>query len=147
MVGWLYIEAAFGSPNAHFNLRFGTCAALMPAAFADWNRAFVASALHPFHDGNGRTGRVINILMLMEAGLLQEPILYLSRSIIARKNDYYRLLRSVTGSGAAPLRRPSKSEDESATASVPPCSLPNRRMVPEAPASNPSLAMPASTRR
>jgi Fic family protein len=53
-------------------------------------------AIHPFHDGNGRTGRVINILMLMEAGLLQEPILYLSRSIIAGKNDYYRLLRNVT---------------------------------------------------
>jgi Fic family protein len=53
-------------------------------------------AIHPFHDGNGRTGRVINILMLMEAYLLQQPILYLSRSIIARKNDYYRLLRGVT---------------------------------------------------
>jgi Fic family protein len=56
-------------------------------------------AIHPFHDGNGRTGRVLNILMLMEAGLLHEPILYLSRSIIARKNDYYRLLRSVTADG------------------------------------------------
>ena len=57
-------------------------------------------AIHPFHDGNGRTGRVINILMLIEAGLLQEPILYLSRAIIARKNDYYRLLRAVTADGA-----------------------------------------------
>jgi Fic family protein len=57
-------------------------------------------AIHPFHDGNGRTGRVINILMLMEAGLLDQPILYLSRSIIARKNDYYRLLRSVTSDDA-----------------------------------------------
>lgn len=56
-------------------------------------------AIHPFHDGNGRTGRVINILMLMEAGLLSQPILYLSRSIIARKNDYYRLLRNVTAEG------------------------------------------------
>lgn len=53
-------------------------------------------AIHPFHDGNGRTGRVINILMLIEAGLLDNPILYLSRAIIARKNDYYRLLRAVT---------------------------------------------------
>ncbi len=53
-------------------------------------------AIHPFHDGNGRTGRVINILMLIEAGLLDDPILYLSRSIIARKNDYYDLLRAVT---------------------------------------------------
>ncbi|WP_030483211.1 Fic family protein [Nocardioides aequoreus] len=57
-------------------------------------------AIHPFHDGNGRTGRVINILMLIEAGLLHEPILYLSRAIIARKNDYYRLLRAVTAEGA-----------------------------------------------
>jgi Fic family protein len=57
-------------------------------------------AIHPFHDGNGRTGRVLNILMLMESGLLTQPILYLSRSIIARKNDYYRLLRSVTAEGA-----------------------------------------------
>lgn len=57
-------------------------------------------AIHPFHDGNGRTGRVINILMLIEAGLLDEPILYLSRAIIERKNDYYRLLRAVTADGA-----------------------------------------------
>lgn len=57
-------------------------------------------AIHPFHDGDGRTGRVINILMLIEAGLLHDPILYLSRAIIARKNDYYRLLRAVTADGA-----------------------------------------------
>lgn len=57
-------------------------------------------AIHPFHDGNGRTGRVINILMLIEAGLLHEPILYLSRAIIARKNDYYRLLQAVTAEEA-----------------------------------------------
>lgn len=57
-------------------------------------------AIHPFHDGNGRTGRVINILMLIKAGLLDEPILYLSRSIISRKTDYYRLLRAVTAEGA-----------------------------------------------
>ena len=57
-------------------------------------------AIHPFHDGNGRTGRVLNILMLIDAGLLDDPILYLSRAIIARKNDYYRLLRAVTAEGA-----------------------------------------------
>lgn len=57
-------------------------------------------AIHPFHDGNGRTGRILNILMLIEAGLLDEPILYLSRAIIARKNDYYRLLREVTAEEA-----------------------------------------------
>lgn len=57
-------------------------------------------AIHPFHDGNGRTGRVVNILMMIEAGLLRDPILYLSRAIIARKNDYYRLLRAVTADDA-----------------------------------------------
>lgn len=57
-------------------------------------------AIHPFHDGNGRTGRVINILMLIDAGLLDEPILYLSRAIIVRKSEYYRLLRAVTAEEA-----------------------------------------------
>lgn len=57
-------------------------------------------AIHPFHDGNGRTGRVLNILILIEAGLLRDPILYLSRAIIARRGDYYRLLRAVTAEHA-----------------------------------------------
>ncbi len=53
-------------------------------------------AIHPFPDGNGRTGRILNILMLMEAELLRVPVLYLSRYIIENKNDYYRLLLEVT---------------------------------------------------
>lgn len=53
-------------------------------------------AIHPFLDGNGRTGRVINILYLIEAGLLHLPILYLSRYIMQNRADYYRLLTSVT---------------------------------------------------
>lgn len=53
-------------------------------------------AIHPFTDGNGRTGRVINILYLIHEGLLTLPILYLSRHIIAHKADYYRLLLDVT---------------------------------------------------
>lgn len=53
-------------------------------------------AIHPFSDGNGRTGRIINILYLIDQGLLQLPILYLSRYIIANKDDYYRLLLEVT---------------------------------------------------
>lgn len=57
-------------------------------------------AIHPFSDGNGRTGRVINILFLVEQGLLSLPILYLSRYIIANKNDYYHLLLGVTRDGA-----------------------------------------------
>lgn len=53
-------------------------------------------AIHPFEDGNGRTGRVLNVLILVEAGLLSLPILYLSRFIILRKNEYYNLLQAVT---------------------------------------------------
>lgn len=53
-------------------------------------------AIHPFSDGNGRTGRVLNSLYLIEQGLLNLPILYLSRYIIANKADYYRLLLDVT---------------------------------------------------
>jgi len=57
-------------------------------------------AIHPFTDGNGRTGRVVNSLFLVEQGLLPLPILYLSRYIIAHKADYYRLLLAVTREGA-----------------------------------------------
>lgn len=53
-------------------------------------------AIHPFLDGNGRTGRVLNSLLLIEKGLLHLPILYLSRYIIEHKADYYRLLLDVT---------------------------------------------------
>lgn len=53
-------------------------------------------AIHPFSDGNGRTGRILNILFLVHTGLLSVPVLYLSRYIIHRKSDYYRLLREVT---------------------------------------------------
>jgi len=53
-------------------------------------------AIHPFTDGNGRTGRVLNSLFLIQEELLNLPILYLSRYIIQHKADYYRLLQSVT---------------------------------------------------
>ncbi len=53
-------------------------------------------AIHPFTDGNGRTGRVLNLLFLIDQGLLDLPVLYLSRAILARKDDYYRLLNAVT---------------------------------------------------
>jgi Fic family protein len=57
-------------------------------------------AIHPFPDGNGRTGRVLNILFLIERALLEIPVLYLSRYIIQNKSEYYRGLRSVTEEGA-----------------------------------------------
>lgn len=53
-------------------------------------------AIHPFTDGNGRTGRMLNSLFLIQENLLTLPILYLSRYIIASKSDYYRLLLKVT---------------------------------------------------
>ena len=53
-------------------------------------------AIHPFTDGNGRTGRVLNSLFLISENLLTLPILYLSRFIILHKEDYYRLLLDVT---------------------------------------------------
>ncbi len=52
-------------------------------------------SIHPFYDGNGRTGRIINILYLVQQDLLRIPILYLSRYIIQNKSDYYRLLQAV----------------------------------------------------
>ncbi len=56
-------------------------------------------AIHPFTDGNGRTGRILNILYLLSAQLLEIPVLYLSRYIIANKAEYYRMLREVTENG------------------------------------------------
>ncbi len=56
---------------------------------------FQFESIHPFYDGNGRTGRIINIIYLVLSDLLDIPILYLSRFIIQNKGDYYRLLQSV----------------------------------------------------
>jgi Fic family protein len=56
-------------------------------------------AIHPFTDGNGRTGRILNSLYLIQEGLLSLPILYLSRFIISRRADYYQLLQGVTRNG------------------------------------------------
>lgn len=57
-------------------------------------------AIHPFTDGNGRTGRVINLLYLVEQGLLDIPVLYLSRHILRNKADYYSGLQAITETGA-----------------------------------------------
>jgi len=53
-------------------------------------------AIHPFSDGNGRTGRILNLLYLVSQGLLTQPVLYLSRYIIQNKDDYYYHLSAVT---------------------------------------------------
>jgi Fic family protein len=52
-------------------------------------------SIHPFYDGNGRTGRIINVLYLVKQGLLDIPVLYVSRHIVRTKSDYYRLLQAV----------------------------------------------------
>ena len=52
-------------------------------------------SIHPFYDGNGRTGRILNLLMLQRDGLLDLPVLYLSRYITTTKRDYYHLLQTV----------------------------------------------------
>lgn len=53
-------------------------------------------AIHPFADGNGHTGRIMNVLYLVHMDLLPLPVLYLSSFIIRHKSEYYRLLREVT---------------------------------------------------
>jgi len=57
-------------------------------------------SIHPFYDGNGRTGRIINVLYLVQKDLLDIPILYLSRYIVQTKNEYYHLLQGVRDSGS-----------------------------------------------
>jgi len=57
-------------------------------------------SIHPFYDGNGRTGRIVNVLYLVKEGLLDIPVLYLSRAIVRSKADYYRLLQSARDSDA-----------------------------------------------
>ena len=57
-------------------------------------------SIHPFYDGNGRTGRILNILYLIRNGLIDIPILYLSAYITEHKVDYYRLLNGVNENGA-----------------------------------------------
>lgn len=52
-------------------------------------------SIHPFYEGNGRTGRILNVLYLVKEGLLDAPVLYMSRPILRTKSDYYRLLQGV----------------------------------------------------
>ncbi|HAB29021.1 MAG: addiction module protein [Xanthomarina sp.] len=60
---------------------------------------FQFESIHPFYDGNGRTGRILNILYLIQYQLLDTPILYLSKYIIQHKNQYYQLLQQVRDTG------------------------------------------------
>jgi len=64
---------------------------------------FQFESIHPFYDGNGRTGRIVNLLYLVNEGLLDLPILYLSRYIIQNKADYYFHLQNVRESESRQL--------------------------------------------
>lgn len=57
-------------------------------------------SIHPFYDGNGRTGRIMNVLYLVKENLLEIPVLYLSHHIVRTKGDYYRLLQAVRDTDA-----------------------------------------------
>jgi Fic family protein len=57
-------------------------------------------SIHPFYDGNGRTGRILNVLYLVKEGLLDVPVLYLSSHIVRTKADYYRMLQCVRDADA-----------------------------------------------
>jgi Fic family protein len=59
-------------------------------------------SIHPFSDGNGRVGRIVCVLSLVQAGLLDVPVLYLSRYINRYKGDYYRLLQQVRDKQGSP---------------------------------------------
>lgn len=61
-------------------------------------------SIHPFYDGNGRTGRIVNVLYLVNKGLLDTPVLYLSNAIVRSKPDYYRLLQAVREGADAPAQ-------------------------------------------
>jgi Fic family protein len=75
-------------------------------SLSDWDPLKMAiihhqfESIHPFYDGNGRTGRIINILYLVKENLLDLPILYLSRYINQNKENYYKLLQKVRTDGA-----------------------------------------------
>ena len=59
-------------------------------------------SIHPFSDGNGRIGRILNVLYLLRCGLLEHPVLYLSGQIIKTKSEYYRLLQEVRTNNSWP---------------------------------------------
>jgi Fic family protein len=79
----------------HFNHKDDELAPLINMAILH----FQFESIHPFYDGNGRTGRILNILYLILNGLIDVPILYLSSYIIENKNEYYRLLNNTNRTG------------------------------------------------
>jgi Fic family protein len=80
-----------GAPYAQICRILGICDPLIKMALI--HHQF--ESIHPSYDGNGRTGRIINVLYLVKEGLLDIPVLYLSQHIARNKNRYYDLLHRV----------------------------------------------------
>lgn len=89
------IVALLGNFIQHFNDTGADLSPLVNLAVLHYQ----FESIHPFYDGNGRTGRIINILYLIMNGLIDVPILYLSSFIIANKSEYYRLLNHTYQTG------------------------------------------------
>jgi Fic family protein len=90
-VGELYIKELLTNLEKYINNDTDEIDPLIKLAIIHYQ----FEVIHPFYDGNGRTGRIINILYLVLKELLDSPILYLSSYIIRNKSDYYRLLQEV----------------------------------------------------
>jgi len=88
------IEQQQNAPAVQGGLLFGPFLETQTPRMAVAHYQF--EAIHPFTDGNGRTGRVLNLLFLVEQKILTQPVLYLSRYVIQNKGDYYKLLLGVT---------------------------------------------------
>jgi Fic family protein len=89
------IPALIGNWENYVNATDESVDPLIRAAIAHYQ----FEAIHPFRDGNGRTGRILMVLQLIQSGLLQFPILYISGYINQNRSEYYRRLRGVTTDG------------------------------------------------
>lgn len=85
------IQRLLKNLEEYLNTNLGKTDPLIKMAVAHYQ----FESIHPFYDGNGRTGRIINVLFLVLEKLLSVPVLYLSRYIIRNKADYYRFLQKV----------------------------------------------------
>ena len=88
------INALLGNFEQHFNTNDDLCPLIRMAVL---HHQF--ESIHPFYDGNGRTGRILNLLFMLLHGLLEAPVLYMSGYIVRNKADYYRNLQIVRTTG------------------------------------------------
>lgn len=88
------IKSLLSNFEQHFNTKDEVCPLIRMAVL---HHQF--ESIHPFYDGNGRTGRILNMLFLLLHGLLDAPVLYMSGYIVRNKAEYYRHLQSVRTTG------------------------------------------------